>query len=163
MVSQLIRQVRDLLQIDRQRWLPLATLIRNTHVNLVDSLLEPGGRGVLITDVASTKDTNELWEIDPREPAAIDLAAHQMIREEHFFAALTPNEMKIAMPHATGVVISPFWLWDINRFARYLCYGAAWQLQKVVNNDRAEVNLTDRLNEFMSRTGVAITLAPDQR
>ena len=83
--------------------------IRDGHVRLMANLIEPGGVGLLVTDIVSSDSLPELATADT--PDAVLTLARKAIDERNFFTGANPWAIKDAL--AKLIVEDPFAPWSI--------------------------------------------------
>lgn len=164
MVSQLIRQVQEAFRGNSSQWHPIADLIVDAHLKLMNRLLNPGGSALLVTDViGATTGAQELLNLTSQTSGEVEQTSQQLIEQGKHFPFLTPREVVIRLSTLNRVFhvsTSPFWLWDISQNVRYMCSCVHWLKTTEASDDgaqQANVPLSYRINQFMQRTGVALT------
>jgi hypothetical protein len=117
LLSQLIDSVCMAVPADHPQRHDLIMAVRNRHLDMMVEMLEPSGKGVLVTDFVSTETAPELARLDD---AQVPAAAIDWINRRNFFTGTNPYAIRDALrrPSDSGVVladvqVSPAWRWDI--------------------------------------------------
>ncbi|MEZ6099377.1 MAG: hypothetical protein R3E01_10425 [Pirellulaceae bacterium] len=166
LISQLIRQARSLFS-DVGVSNTAAILMRDFHLRTLVDLVEPGGCGVLITDFAGTS-TGAPELLHCETPIQLAEMTEAILREKRYFLGLSPTDMYASLvgplfsDACDSVELTTPWCWDLGPEKRYLCYGLTFRkkLSSPTQSD-SPPSLSDRLTEFMKRTGIPITTSSD--
>jgi hypothetical protein len=118
-LSQLLCGVRDVLGARHHDWPRLKEALRRRHLRTMTRMLKPGGRGVLIVDLSSTKILPGLDQA--REEQLPDLFS-MCIKERRCFRGLEPSELRALLPRAAQTEVSAPWLWHLGWGKAFLCY-----------------------------------------
>lgn len=129
-LSQLFLSVRDVLGASHPDWPRLKDALRRRHLRQMTRLLAPGGRGVLVIDVASTSD---LPQLDRAKEHEIDALMHAATVDGKCFKGLRPAEMLAAIrsdPQLARRLAQPRvtrpWIWHLGFTRAFLVYGLTW-------------------------------------
>jgi len=125
-LSQLWCGARDVLGGDHPEWPALKEAIRRRHLRQIMKLLRPGGRGVVICDLASSNRVKGLERARAEETEAL---MHLCIGQEKGFRGLEPADMSAAVRAVGGDhwQISRPWLWHLGVAKAFLCYGGTFR------------------------------------
>jgi hypothetical protein len=122
-LSQLLCGVRDLLGRRHPAWPRLKEAIRARHLRTLVGMLRPGGRGVMVVDLASSKRVPGLERAKEHEAAGI---MDMCVRDGKCFHGLEPRELIAGMRRAGApgpVAVSAPWVWHLGLAKAFLCYG----------------------------------------
>ena len=121
-LSQLLMGVRERVGKDHPGWPRLKSAIIARHLSTVVRLTGPGGRGVLIVDLASSRVVPGL---DRAADAEIGDVMRMCVRDRRCFHGLEPAEIGGVLRRQGGgeqTVSSP-WVWHLGFGKAFLCYG----------------------------------------
>jgi len=162
-LSQLVRQVNDVLVKNPSSSNRISHQIISNHLQLALALTKPGGRTLFATDcVRSSDGIPELAH--ENDLARIQLLADRALQDGKFFANMLPSDLASGLSdvrlrrYVSSLTRSPFWKWTIDQQKQYLCYALEVTRSSVAwgaDAQNAEDRLADRLRSFTSRTGVA--------
>jgi hypothetical protein len=109
----------------------LLTAMRRAHLQLMFELLEPGGRGILIGELASSEMCDELLRAQTTE---LPKLTRRLLETQNFFTGMNPfaiaaNDLATAVGNGfvCEVEIHTPWIWQLNSSRRYLAYGITFQ------------------------------------
>jgi hypothetical protein len=128
-LSQLIVSFRDLIGSEHPRYPELRAAIRAAHLRMMAGLLNRGGRGVLLVDVASTDNFPDLARV---EDDAIDDLMRTLIRDGKCFRPLTPAAIRSTIQSledrdAIGrATFTRPWRWRLGLSKAFLVYAACF-------------------------------------
>jgi hypothetical protein len=131
-LSQLLCGVRDLLGGRHPGWPCLKEAIKSRHLRTLVGMLKPGGRGVMVVDLASSKRVPGLERAKEHEAAGI---MEMCVRDGKCFHGLEPRELIAGLRRAgaTGpVALSAPWVWHLGLAKAFLCYGLTVRIGDVV-------------------------------
>ena len=155
LLSQLMRQLADA----GDHLSSLQSVLRDAHLETLVSLTAPGGTGILITDWARSSDG--IPELNSVDPFDVDALVDRIIQERRYFGLLSAAEIidkfqGAAMAGRIGHVRqSKDWIWQLASNKSYLCH--AVKFNKKVPDANSSPSLGERMQQFMRRTGTALT------
>ena len=123
LLSQLLCQVSNAMDVSHARFVDALTAIRSRHLNLMKSALNPGGHALLITDVVSSDSLPELLKEDVNLQETLRAA----IARKNFFHGLNPAALSNMMTdkelasEITSFSISEPWRW-VAPMRTYCCF-----------------------------------------
>jgi hypothetical protein len=123
-LSQLLVGVRDLVGKDHPGWPALKAVLTARHIAMLVGQTRPGGRGVMVVDLTSTRVVPGL---DRAAEDEVGDLFRMCIREGKCFRGLEPAEVGKALRGQAGagrVAMSAPWLWHLGFGKAFLCYGA---------------------------------------
>lgn len=162
-LSQLVRQVNDVIGQGSSLANLLSSQIVFNHLQLSLALTKAGGRTLLATDFVRSSDG--VPELEKEEdPAKLQLLANRAIQSGKYFANMSPTELLEGLNdvrlrrYVSAVTRSSFWKWKIGQHNQYLCHAIAIAHSSVpwgAAAETAEDRLAATLRGFVNRTGMA--------
>ena len=131
-LSQLLIGVRDAIGSAHPRYPQLRDALRRRHLSMIADLLRPGGRGVLIIDLASTEDFPALAKVTEENVADL---MRWLTEQKKCFAALAQPAMLAALQPMMrqGKIgkpsVSSPWLWHLGLRKSFLVYAVSFTKQ----------------------------------
>src|SRR5262249_21905853 len=132
LLSQLINAVVQAVGATHPRFLPLIQAVRAGHLRLLNRLIAPGGRGVLITDFVSSQTVPNLATLPEN---ALENTLVELIRQGNFFHGLNPYALiaafrgdSAASSGAIDVQSLRPWRWNLGP-RLYAVWGLKWRRQ----------------------------------
>ncbi|HEX4795168.1 MAG TPA: hypothetical protein VH370_15340 [Humisphaera sp.] len=125
-LSQLIVSVRDAIGARHPRYKELRNALRARHLRMMFDLLNPGGKAVLLADLASTENFPEMAQV-PEE--RLDDLMRTLIADGKCFAALVPADLRQSIEDdqairrgIENVQFTGPWLWHLGLSKTFLVY-----------------------------------------
>jgi hypothetical protein len=132
LLSQLINAAFQALGASHPHFLSLIRAVRTGHLRLLNRLIAPGGRGVLITDFVSSQTVPNLAKLPE---SALESTLVELIRQGNFFHGLNPFALIAAFrddpvvgSQATDVQSLRPWRWNLGP-RLYAVWGLKWRRQ----------------------------------
>jgi hypothetical protein len=122
-LSQLLVAVRDRVGKDHAGWPRLKEAITARHLSSLVRAARPGGRGVLVVDMTSTRIVPGL---DRATEADVADLMRVCVRDRRCFHGLEPAELQAVFRRRGGVAefgVGAPWLWHLGFGKAFLCYG----------------------------------------
>jgi hypothetical protein len=122
-LSQLLVGTRDLVGKDHRGWPALKAAITARHMRMLVGHVRPGGRGVMVVDLTSTRVVPGL---DRAGEAEVEGLLGMCVREGKGFRGLEPAEVGKGLRRQGGVAdvgVSAPWVWHLGFGKAFLCYG----------------------------------------
>jgi hypothetical protein len=121
-LSQLLMGVRELLGKDHPGWPGLKAAIIGRHLSTVSRSTRPGGRGVMVVDLASSRVVPGLGRAGEAEVPDV---MRMCVRDRRCFHGLEPAELGRVFRQVgvTEAAVSPPWVWHLGFGKAFLCYG----------------------------------------
>jgi hypothetical protein len=122
-LSQLLVATRDRVGKEHARWPRLKQAITARHLSALVRATRPGGRGVMIVDMTSTRIVPGL---DRASDGEVTDLMRVCVRDRRCFHGLEPAELQGVFRKRTGAVefsVSTPWVWHLGFGKAFLCYG----------------------------------------
>jgi len=134
LLSQILERLIHDLGPQSPRLLDLVQQVRHTHLRLLIDHLNPGGIGLLITDVVSSETAPQIVEA---QPLALATLVRELIQQRNFFTGLNPavihslltNDPLLA-PRIDDITIHAPWTWDLGSRV-YAVYAAQFRRRAI--------------------------------
>lgn len=116
LLSQLIDSIAQTVGPKHPKFLEMVKVIRRRHLRLILELTNPGGVGVLVSDIVSSDTSTELATTsEPQLPQLLE----RLINEQNFFTGVNPAVLRSLLetdPSLSSLVasidVTRPWLWD---------------------------------------------------